>query len=457
MNLSSLFEILPILNGKMRKDLKVFIKMSSNHLSKKEEKVINYLLLESEKNKILSEENFKLKYLSKEDLKNWNRMKNRFLEVLRKYLMLEIANTKAESNLQLALFFANKTLSKNFSSTIKRLAKQLNQNHSLDEKINYYKFQLYEIEEEDQMNIRKRLDDLMKMNNTLDEYYIENKLRIACEYLNRRTVINEPFSMNDFLIYIEHKNIEKSSIGVQMYYNIFKMLQTEKQIYFDTIFDLIHEYENSFTKKYLKSIFSYMLNHCSKMINKGILSFSTLYIDIIDLQINNDLLLENNIISSNRFKNCITISIIAKRINWTIDFLEQFKTHLPDNQINIYNFSLAQIFFFQEKYKECHEQLIGFKTNEMYNKIAYEKLLIKLYYYLYKKNKFNKENLRAKISGLKKYTNLQSKLKDERKNRVLAFLQCVSKLINNEELAVQKLLGKIPPIDFIWLKKEATQ
>ncbi len=458
MTTSTLFELLKILSGSMIKDLKVFMKMSSNHLSKDEEIIMNSLLLEFQKaTNTISEDKFKSKYLKREDLKNWNRMKNRFLEVLRKYLILEVLSSKVEANLTLASFYSQKKLPKNFKSTINKVSKHLNKNVKIDENTNYYKFLLHEIEETNHLDIRKRLDDLIKMDNTLDDFYIENKFRVACEYLNRKTVINESFSsLERFISFFESKNIEQLGIGAQIYFYTFKLLQTEDQIYFETIFQLIKEHQDRFTQPYLKSIFSYLLNHCSKMVNKGKLNFSNLYIKIIDLQISHNLLLDDKIISSNRFKNCITISIIAQRIDWAINFIENFKIYLPDTQKQVYNFSLAQVLLFQEKYEECHEQLIGFEVSEMYNKIAYEKLLLKLYYYQYKRKGFKKENIKTKINSLKKYIKLQSKLHGDRKTRVLMFLECISKLVNNEGLTIDPLLGKIPPIDYVWLRKEVT-
>lgn len=456
MALSTLHELLNILSNSQRKDLNVFVKMSSNHLSKREEEIIILLLKESSLTNSFSEEHFKETYLNDSEWDNWNRMKNRFLKVIKKYLVMGLqSDQRVNSNLFLATFLNHKGLNKNYQAIANRL------NNDFTKQINqmtfHQQFLFYEMEVGRNRDVRKQNEQLQKMKTNLEYHYVENKLRILCEQLNRKIIINKSVDTDSIDSILKESVITDYPIRIQIYFYIFQMLKTEETKYFDSVLELISQNKQRFTEDYTKSILLYLMNFCSMKMNEGEEIFAQTYIEIVKLQIEERIFLENNKISPNRFKNCITIGLIANKLEWAIWFLERYRVCLPkESRVVCSDFNLAQILFSQKKYDKCHQKLIYFQTQDMYHKIAYEKLLLKLYYYQYQSKDFNLKKFRNKIESFRKYIVTQKRLSETKKKRILAFLKYLYKLINKESFSKHELKGNVPLVDYVWFKKESS-
>lgn len=456
MSKSRVFELLPLFKGKRKKDLIVFAQMSSNHLSPREEIILAQLLEAYDPNKDFAEHHFTKQHLNPSEQANWNKIKNHFNKVIRKYLLMEIVQeSPIGQEMLLTAFYGEQEMDKNYAAGINKIKTELGKKSRVDEKYSLYQYFLYEVEARKQKDIRKEDDKLYQMNQMLDDFYLENKLRLVCEIQNRQVILNSSRQIPRVDELLKDLVAEEQNISIQVYLHIYQLQQTNEAARFHALRHLLRVHEEAFTPAYLKSIYTYLLNYCVRKINYGDIDYALYFLEIIDRQIDNQIFLEGQQINPNQYKNCITISLLANNPAWGSDFLQQFKNNIPkaDRQMAV-QFNQAQIHFFQKEFEECHRALIGFQTKDMYYMIAYKKLVLKLFYYQFKSGDFTRKNLRAVVESTKKYIANQKGLNAARKEKVFAFLRCFLRLVDGESVEVRTQAGNLPVVDYYWLEAE---
>ena len=435
-----------------------FVQMSSNHLSTREEDLFALLLqfAGSRKRRDLNENAFIEKHLSPAEFDNWNRIKNRFLKAIERYLLLgSLKDSPLLKDIFLLHIFSKKGLVRNYRSTLKRIQSDLKKPHKHAEWTSLIEFRLLEVEVERNRDNRVIDNDLEAMIKNLDSFYIEHKLRILCEQLNRQFIVNIENADTRFPDAFEEEEILTYNARIKCYYFIYKLFSTDDQSSLMMLRKFLTEAASEFSSDYIKTVYVYLLNYYIRKLNAGHEKFASAYIDIIDDQIQTGFLLENDTISGSRFKNCITIALLAGRKRWAKTFFSGYNCFLPQNVKEVViQFNQAQILFYERRFEDCQQELIGFKPPDMYYKIAYDKLIIKLFYYKYLEGEYPLDKLRTLVESAKRYVKIQRKLSNKRKKKNLMFLSCLLTVLKKKDISLKEVHGKVPVVDFFWLKKE---
>ena len=221
---TKLFEFLKIIKGSNRRDLESFIFVSSNQLSVREKEIMSIILKDIGSRKKLIEENFVKNHLRPQEISNWNRIKSHLLKVLYRYWVMNLAFDAENSRyFILSEFFLDNDLNRNLKSTMKKRRNCLS-NNKIDRLNNLYKFWHKETEVKIEKESRKQTESLNVMIKHLDDFYFENRLRCLCEQLNRGYIINEVLVEDHLIIGVEARILSSESIGVRVFYHLYKML-----------------------------------------------------------------------------------------------------------------------------------------------------------------------------------------------------------------------------------------
>jgi len=454
---SKLFELLEHLGGKELKDLQNYVKMSTNHLSTREEEIILQLLQIAKSQKVISEKKVISEILRDKDLANWNRLKNRMLVVLENYIAL-VCLRKKEPIFDFVIleYYSKNDLSKNYRSKLKKIQKSVDMNYQRVEWSDFVKYKFLEIQVEKNSSGRTRDLNLIELDNSLEELYIEHKLKILCERLNRQSILNYEAENDKIKRFIKNIQVENLDTIAKCYYYVCKLIQSSDSLYLSLILDELKEINPKPYKNFFDTILSYCLNHIARRINKGYIEDSIEYVNLIDLQIEYELFENRRRINPGKFKNCITIALLANNPLWASNFLNRFIHCLPKGKIQeVEKLCKAQILFFQEKFDQCHDELIGYHTDDFYFRIAYDKIILKLMYLKMKRREFKLDNLKPMIDRLKRYVSKHQNLSQHKKETNLKFLKLLWDLILNKPIPMSDLKGKIPAVDYVWIKKEA--
>ena len=123
---TKLLGLIKKLAPKDHRDLQYFMEMPSNRLTKRHKEILTQLLKLGKKGLIREEEEVLLPILSPSERQNKNKIKNRLLKVLEKYIChLEANADKKIKNLLLAQYYLQHQIDKNLNAILKQEIKKL--------------------------------------------------------------------------------------------------------------------------------------------------------------------------------------------------------------------------------------------------------------------------------------------------------------------------------------------
>ena len=208
-----------------------------------------------------------------------------------------------------------------------------------------------------------------------------------------------------------------------------------------------------FSPSYLEEIYDHLTNFCIRRVNIGERKYADHFLNIIDVLIEEKLFLNNGFVSALKYRNCVSIGLLAQRIDWALNFLEKNRSKLQKQlREDAYKFNKAHIFFHQKKYDEAKSLLFGIQPLDMYYKIACDKLLLKLDFYYLMLGEYDEYSFKSRIETAKRFIKSQVKLNHQRKLKSILFLNTLSKLMRNQFVETKGLLGKIPILDYLWIR-----
>ncbi|MEL6862773.1 MAG: hypothetical protein AAFP19_00070 [Bacteroidota bacterium] len=427
--------------------------MSTNHLSDREREIMLCLLEDISKKRKISESKIINTYLEQGEIANWNRIKNRLTQVIKRYFLIqEIEQGPRYRDSLLLGYFQKEGLTKNYMALDSKIRKD---RYPKDEKTSLFNFWNAEIGINSRKELRKKDHFLSEMDQQLDDFYLENKLRLLCEQINRSYIINSEVHFTSLPDYLKDRIEASSSEGIALYYEIYKMLTAEhSSSHFWKVDQLIAN--SSFSKAYKKEVYDRLMNYCVRQINLGQISFAKQYIKYIDQLANLKLFIQANRISALRFKNCITVGVIADDQKWLTRFIAENANYLDaETKPAVLSFNQAFILFYQGNTTASHDLLKAFKPFDIYYKIAHDLLLLKIQYLQLLSGSFLAMNFKTRIESVKKYIRQQDRLRPERKKQVINFLNILAKLRTNK--AIDLHADHLAIIDYLWLVRIVEQ
>jgi hypothetical protein len=458
---SKLFEILFSLSDSDLFKFTEFARLEFNFLPEQDisvlESIVEIIVSNSkirgveEASKIIEDEILKRFYTgSKEETArfDWNHTKNRLTNVIRRFVVfLELETNQWAKDLLLLEYFGKNELGKNFVGDVKRILKTLSQRkHDFDQ--GYISFKVQELIASYQSEKLIEKVDIDKMDSELDNFYLENKLRLLVEQYNRHRIVNEPLPY--LPSWIDLVDISQQGIGVQMFLSIYQMMQRpqEQYLYFQAK-KIFEQHEKDFSDEYRKTILAYFMNQCIFYLHHGQRAFASEYIEIIRNLIKYDLFLSVEGLSLSTYSNTVHMALLSDELDWLEKFLNIYSAKVDFPKIEtIENLYRAMVLFQMNKYEDALNLLPKFDYFQLYFKIIYDKLCIKLYYEL------DDPLLESKLAAFEIYLKRKKELPEDRKEQNLNFVKAVKDLIRNPEKSKLLPVDSYLILDFVWLEKK---
>lgn len=458
MSQSKLTLAVKMLDSNQKKDLLAFMHMPSNKLSDRDKELFSsFLNIDLEK--LENVEAFWDTSLVEKEKKNRNQLKNRLLGTLERYLSLHALETVPTiASTMVARKYMESGLWKHGKFWIKKIRSILDSrvDRSLDNHLIH--FWLTELEVNATKNNRVKTSKLLEMDQSIREYYQINRIRLHCEGLNRKGILELDQDMDKILEQISPENSSEESM---LYYHISKMLFEKDVESYEFIRHFLSKEKAFFSKKYRKEIYEYLMNFCIRKINHGEKYYAEIYLELIGVLKEEGLLLDMGKLGIPRFKNCVVACIIADKPGWMDQFTAEYTNLLEEsNRFNrepFLNFNRALIELHRGNLKKSWELLDAFKQSGMYlkdvyYKIACDKLLLKIYY-----QKGENRLIKSQVGGIKKYIKINGKIKKGRQKPHLLFINCLQKLQNGEIFDLETLKNDLLILDYNWLKNVLIQ
>lgn len=473
MNHSKLFELISSTSRQERADLWVFIGMPGNRLNEESQAIFLMLLDYMEGREEISEEEFKEEELSVEQVERWNRNKNHLLRVLKKFMLMQLADAEHSwGDYTLLKYYFKGNLKKNFDSTFKKTLKGVQQQRGVAEE-DVLEYFLYLLDVQNNKDIRTYDKSVQLSELALDRFYLTQRLRILCERYNRffMTPGEDAEAIEKEVAEIREKieawgviqNSKNDFILAKLYLNLIDISSTSSEEAYENMLEFIadEDHEKHIPKATLVDAHKYLMNYCIRKIHQCEFEYIESYFRFAELLgLGKDAILEQvETLEINIFVNHVSMAILAEDYEWAGKLIEAVvEVQSSRDWKNIIVLAKALLLFYRGETEESHEALQQFDTQkDTYYKLIYKSLLMKLY--------VEQESwlvLDDYLKSFRKYVREQEFRKD-RKQKMLHFIKYVAQLYRAKKkpkgkkekkgLDLEQLKGQVFALDYLWLVK----
>ncbi len=255
---------------------------------------------------------------------------------------------------------------------------------------NYFNIQFLKAAESDQYYAHRSKHEkdhsIQQKQNNLDNYYLALKLRDSCEMIVRSRIMKIDYSTGllDLLIEDVRQNLDQYSKNptIIVYFKIYQMIQNEDASFYYDALPVVQNNSHFFTKPELYTIYGYFQNYCIEKINKGQRQFLKESFILYKDQLEKELLMDNNdFLSQWHYKNIVTAGIRLKEMDWTFNFIENYKNRLSPEVIeNAHTFNLASYYYSMGEFGKVLDLLVRVEYTDMRYSLAAKSLLLRTYY-----------------------------------------------------------------------------
>ncbi|NNF01488.1 MAG: hypothetical protein HKN22_02290 [Bacteroidia bacterium] len=305
------------------------------------------------------------------------------------------------------------------------------------------------------LKIRDKEPNLQSTMDSLDHVFIAKKVKYLCQMLNYEKVQNSKFNveLEDPVIKLirESSLDEIPAIGIYFYlYNTMKHFDEDH--YFHTTLDKIRKHWSLFSSDEAGQLFLICINYCIKKILSGNKQYEQLMLDIYKEMINNDIILENGVMSPWLYKNVTSIGLRLNQTEWTLQFLNDYKEDIdPEFIDNAYIYNLAKVYFHKGEFVKVIETLRSVEYNDLFYALDVRAMLLKTYFEL---REFVVMNSLA--SSFRQFVRRQTKLPEAHKKNyfnLISFTRKAAKAYYKDGRTIKRLIQQLQETESISDKK----
>ena len=317
MQKSQLIQVFRTLSKKEIRDFKKWISSPMHNLREDVVKMYDYLTsndnLDNENNldKILV-----FRYLCPKEKFDDARMRQSmyfFMECLENFLIYQkFLEDETRQKSFLASVYKKRGLNKAFKKVVNTFLekKEKEKNQSDAFFLNDYEFQkdLFDYTNQHERSEQTNFD---AMQAALDNYYLVNKLRLACVALYHSRIFKVNYNiklLSEIVAYLENEPSKEPIIAT--YYNVMMTLMfPDKEEFFSDLKEKLNEYTPFFTWNDGHEIYLFTINYGASKLNQGKSEYRRDVFNLYKNGIELGFLLENGGITTYTFKNVVTLGI----------------------------------------------------------------------------------------------------------------------------------------------------
>lgn len=310
------------------------------------------------------------------------------LQTLEEYLAFtELSKDKVHIQTVLLKVYRNRQLERPFRLMMEAARKRqqtsmyrnvafLNEQHVLEQEMYYHL-----VNQKWSMGL-----NLQETANALDQAYIADKLRISCRMLAHQSLYKKVEYDMGFLTstlqYVEQNNLLREPAIAVYYYGYKTLTERENQQYFDELEKLILEKGSLFPVNELREIYLLAINYCVGRFNmSGDIIYASRAFTLFKKGFEDNVLLENGLISRFTFGNVIAFGLRLKEFAWVENFIEKFQHNIEEKfRRSAVHFNQSRLFFEKGDYDKAQRLLMQFEYDDMVLNIIAKTMLLKIYY-----------------------------------------------------------------------------
>ena len=226
--------------------------------------------------------------------------------------------------------------------------------------------------------------NLQQVVDSLDVWFLANKLKFSCEILNNRGVLKvdyELFLLDEILIHLKDRDLTRYP-AIAIYAQILLTLTEPKEpSHYNRLLIVLERYRHLFPAQEVFDMYVYAKNYCIVRINKGQLSYTRELFDFYNIILREGIIFRDGKLTQWDFKNLVTLGLRLEEYGWTDAFMAEYQDRLdPAEKENVLAYNQANAAFHQGDYNRTLELLQQVEFTDAYYHLDSKALLLKTYY-----------------------------------------------------------------------------
>lgn len=306
-------------------------------------------------------------------------------QLIEQFLVTEnVLKQDIDSTFKLANILYQKGLIPLANKTIKDLQKLVLNSPLQSTDTLFYKYKINE--KNIQLLLESKRDkavDMELMSNSLDAYYIAEKLKVLINAQSHQNVLKVNYNLFFSEEILQWASVEefKNNSTIQIYYHAYKALKYEEAEDFKHLKLLLFENIKLFTIAELKNFFLIAINFSIRRSNTGNSEYLeeafALYKEGFEL----GLFLENGILSRFTYNNAIGIAFKLNKLDWVEHAINAYNTLLESQYQDTYlNFNLSKLYYAKKEYTKARKLLINVEYEDLLLTLLSKTTLMKIYF-----------------------------------------------------------------------------
>ena len=309
---------------------------------------------------------------------------------------------------------------------------------------------------------KKNIEEIL---NNLDWFFIAEKLRYSCSVLSQTSMVSHEYKLlliDEIILHIKENKFEEIP-PIAVYYQIYLTYkESENTEHYFKLMDVLNRYGDFFPRNESEFIYTTALNYCAKMINQGSRQFLEEYFNVSVILLEKGLLFKEGELSPWHFRNIVVAALRLGKFEWTEDFIQSFKSMLPNSfRENAVSFNLAQLYFTQKRY----DKVISLLQTVEYEDFAYnlnsKSILLQTYY-----ETDEIEPLYSLMDSFRTYLNRHKDFPASRRilyTNLIKFTKQLTKTLPGDKKAIEKLKKEVELAEpkgiasITWLKEKIAE
>lgn len=266
---------------------------------------------------------------------------------------------------------------------------------------------------------------------SLDVFYLTEKLRFTCYMLTSQIVIATPYNLqlvNEVCRFIDTNNAALGVPAIQAYYRIFKLLTLEDANGdFEALKILLKQNDRFFSPEELTELYQYAINFCNLQIMKGRELYVAEALELYTEGIESGILLQDGFLSPWHFKNVIKLGLRLKKFEWTELFILQ-NTSLLEARFreDALYYNLAELYYHTGRSGEAMLQLTKVEFTDVHYNIGAKVILSKIYF-----ETESMDALESLLHAFKSYLHRNKLIAEDLRRTYLNFIAMLWKLVRS--------------------------
>jgi len=254
----------------------------------------------------------------------------------------------------------------------------------LDQDLERFQYNHFKRKLSNKLTTEKGLEHIIL--NDLDAYYFNVKLIYNCVLVTLEKVFYRDINnlmIPEIIDKIEKGNLKKLSPSIQLNLHLLKLMSEESDTNYEETKNYYFKHFNDLNQEDKINAIIYFVNYCN---HENRFNHSTKLKEILSLYkfaLEKDILIEDNTMASQNFKNIVTVGAALKEHKWVAQFIQKYSPYLKSNEKdNTVTLCKAKVYQSQGENDKVIELLQFIEFQDFMDNVVTRTMLLKSYYEL---------------------------------------------------------------------------